>query len=513
MPILSTLKKESAGAWLHLTDYLREARHRETSALAALSAALTAPAEEQKELAAAPDADAILLDLACDLRVPKGSRLAAARCLLESGIAAPQIGHLFIGAGDLVTDPRLGNAARKLVEGGLPAALQLGGEVALVTLQAGSFARSVQASASAVGQARARELLDGAPEGHAGAAAALFALGLSGLPARQLEQWNQLLETTCAKNRSAPAAARRMGMAPPWPPNLPDAFAPLVQEAEKKNAGVVSADAAANPALLKKSPPLPTEPTAPRGPQRGGLGAPLSRAGPGQPALAKSAAPQPPAPQPPAPAAKTVAPAIKRSPFRKAIGAVVEVPTTVPPKAMEEVKGRATGQAPASARPHIEPREEAPLVTKSSPLPIAALPSRDAEQIQLDPRGRPVPRADRWRDDAFEWSPPILPSSELPPPMRAAVAPGPFTRRMESIFEDRPEAVDRLCAAAEARAAVGGEEKLLRELSAELSRKKWADARAPREQLARLEAIESDEKHPKPWRDVARFLLDRLVST
>src|SRR6266851_1427938 len=251
MPILATLKKESAGPWPSLADYLREARHRETSALAALSAALTATPDEQKELAGAPDAEAILLDLACDLRVPKGSRLAAARCLLEAGIDAPLIGHLFIGAGDLVTDPRLGSSARKLVEGGLPAALQLGGEVALVTLPAGSFARAVQASASAVGQARAKELLASAPEGHAGAAAAVFALGQGGLPAAQLEQWNKLLEATCAKNRSAPAAAKRMGMAPPWPPNLPDAFAPLVQEAEKKNAGVVSADAVANPLLLK----------------------------------------------------------------------------------------------------------------------------------------------------------------------------------------------------------------------------------------------------------------------
>jgi hypothetical protein len=212
------------------------------------------------------------------------------------------------------------------------------------------------------------------------------------------------------------------------------------------------------------------------------------------------------------PAGKTVAPAIKRSPFRKAIGAVIELPTTLPPKAMEEVKGRVTGPLPATSKPHIEPKEEAPLFTKPSPLPIAALPSRNAEEIKLDPRGRPVPRGDRWRDDAFEWAPPTLPSSELPPPMRAAVAPGPFTRRVESIFEDRPEAVDRLCAAAEARAAVGGEEKLLRELSAELSRKKWADARAPREQLARLKAIEGDEKHPMPWRAVARFLLDRLSS-
>src|SRR5262249_12377972 len=108
------------------------------------------------------------------------------------------------------------------------------------------------------------ELLAGAPKDHAGAAAGLFALGQAELPPEDLEAWKKLLESTCAANRRAPAAAKRMGMAPPWPPNLPDAFGPLVQEAEAKNQGVVAADAAKNPALLKKSPPLPTAPTPPR---------------------------------------------------------------------------------------------------------------------------------------------------------------------------------------------------------------------------------------------------------
>ena len=497
MAILATLKKESAGSWASLADYLREARHRETGALSALSAALTATAEEQKELALAEDAGAILLDLASDLRVPKGSRLAAARCLLEAGISGALIGQLFIGAGDLVTDPRLGATARKLVEGGLPTALQIPGEVALVTLAAGSFARAAQASAFAVGQARAKELLAGAPEGHAGASAAIFALGQGDLPQGQREQWRQLLEGTCAKNRRAPAAAKRMGMAPPWPPNLPDAFAPLVQEAEKKNEGVVAADAAANPALLKRSAPLPTSVSPARPVQKGLVPPPAPGA---KPAL-------------PVAGAKTVAPAIKPSPFRKPIGTVIEVPTTVPPKPMQEVKGRAMGPSPTPQRPHLEPKEDAPLLTKPSLLPIAALPSRQKEQIRLDPKGRRVPRPDRWEDNNFQWDAPSLPSSDLPRPMRAAVAPGRFTQRVQSIFEDRPEAVDRLCAAAEARAALAGEDELLRELSEELARKRWQERRAPKEQLARLRLVESDAAHPGPWRAVARFLLERLAST
>src|SRR5215469_15345708 len=149
MGILSTLRSDKAGEWPSLGDYLRELRHRETGALGALANALTAPAQEQQELAETADAGPILLDVACDLRMPKGARLGAARCLLEAGIEPPYIGQLFIGAGDLVTDPRLGALARKLVEGGLPSAAQLGGEAAIVSMAAGSFARSVQAAGSA----------------------------------------------------------------------------------------------------------------------------------------------------------------------------------------------------------------------------------------------------------------------------------------------------------------------------------------------------------------------------
>lgn len=458
MPILATLKKQSAGEWQSLSDYLREARHRETVALAALSAALSAPAAEQKELAFAPDAAKVLLELASDLRVPKGSRLAAARCLLEAGVHAQALGQLFIGAGDLVTDPRLGSTARKLVEGGLPAALQLGGEAAQVSLAAGAFARAVQASSSAVGQARTNELLEGAPEGHAGAAAGLHALGTRALPPDQLEAWKKLLETTCAKNRSAPAAARRVGLAPQWPPNLPDAFTPLAREAEEKSKEIVAADAGKNPAA-------------------GG---------------------------------RMLAPPIKRSPFRRPIGAVVEVPTALPPKAMEEVKGRARGPAREPQRPQVVAEGEAPKVERSAPLPIAALPSRELSDLKLDPRGRKVPRPDRWHDDDFQWEPPSLPSSDLPPPPRLPAAQGPFAQRVASLFEDRPEAVDRLCAAAEARHAVAGEAKLVEELRGELSRTKWKERRAPAEQLARLRRIECDGSLPGPWRLVARIVLQRL---
>src|SRR4051812_14777223 len=223
MSVLATLRQDRAGEWKSLGDFLRELRHRQAAALAALGGALSAPAEEHTELAEHGDAGAILLEVAGDLRVPKGARLAAARCLLEAGIEAPFIGRLFIGAGDLVTDPRLGAAGRKLVESGLPVALRLEGEAAQIALEAGAFARAVHAGASAVGRARIEELLAGAPELHAGAIAARFALGLQDLPAGHRTGWKRLLDLTCGAHRRAPAAAKRVGLVPPWPPNLPEA--------------------------------------------------------------------------------------------------------------------------------------------------------------------------------------------------------------------------------------------------------------------------------------------------
>src|SRR5205807_7272729 len=154
--ILATLRQDRGGEWKTLDDYLRELRHREAAALAALANALSAAPHEQKELAEHGEAGAVLLEVACDLRVPKSSRLSAARCLLEAGIEAPFVAHLFIGAGDLVTDPRLGSAARRLVESGLPAALQLEGDPAQITLAAGAFAPAAHAGAPGLGPGRAR---------------------------------------------------------------------------------------------------------------------------------------------------------------------------------------------------------------------------------------------------------------------------------------------------------------------------------------------------------------------
>src|SRR5206468_3774701 len=139
-----------------------------------------------------------------------------------------------------------------------------------------------------------------------------------------------------------------------------------------------------------------------------------------------------------------------------------------------------------SGRPRVDRHDES--ARARGPLPIAPLPSRQAD-LRFDARGQRVPRADRWSDDRFEWETPVLPSSDLPPPPRAHLSAGPFASRLQAMFEDRPEAVERLCAAAEARAAVAGKEQLERELRAELSRPAWSKLKLPDAQAQRLRSI------------------------
>jgi hypothetical protein len=449
MAVLTTLKKDGLGEWRTLAEYLADLRRRETNSVAALALALSAAAGERRELAEGAGL-AVLVEVASDLRLPKGSRLAAARCAVEAGATGEALATLFAGAGDLVTDPRLGAAARKLVESGLPAALALRAP-AEVSLEAGRLARAAQAGASAVGKARIEELLAAAPRGHAGAAAALFALGAAELPPGDRERWAKLLEKTCAANRAAPAAAKRVGLAPAWPPNLPDAFAPLIAEAERAAAHVTAADAAAAPA---RSDAAATRRAA------GRLGAPLPSE-PG-PAAASAFRGKPPPAEPRTPRStgplelgkKVVAP-IRASPFRRPLGTVVEGPIKLPPKPMPPVAGRAT----------------APV----------------AEQQRA----------------------PVLPAAPQPRPMRrAAAAAGPFARRFQALFDDRPEAVERLCAAVEARAAVHGLATALDELARELSLPRWSGRRAPAGQLERLGAVAKAQ--PEPWSAAAVLLLGRM---
>ena len=103
-------------------------------------------------------------------------------------------------------------------------------------------------------------------------------------------------------------------------------------------------------------------------------------------------------------------------------------------------------------------------------------------------------------------SPPETPVAA--PLRRVSAAQGPFAARLQALFDDRPEAVERLCAAMEARAALLGCDAALEELERELSRARWRDRRASREQLGRLAA--AAEAVPPPWRAAAGLLLARL---
>jgi hypothetical protein len=458
MAVLATLKKDRLGEWPTLAEYLADLRRRETNSVAALALLLSSPAEEQREIAQGSGL-AVLIEIASDLRLPKGSRLAAARCAMEAGASEDGLAGLFVGAGDLATDPRLGSAARKLVESGLPAALsrRTGAEV---SLEAGAFARAAHASASVVGQARVKELLAAAPRGHAGVSAALFSLGVAELAAPERERWAKLLQQTCAANRRAPAAAKRLGLAPPWPPSLPDSFAPLVQEAEKAAANVTAPDAAAGPPKVGSRAPAPPRASGRLGPPLPGRPATVAHAA-GPPSAVPASLPTAPSQAPPRTGAvelgkKVVAP-IKASAFRRPLGTVVEGPLKLPPKPMPPVAGRPT------------------------------------------PAGAPQPPPHPARP---------LPSVPEPAIRRAAVAPGPFAHRMRSLFDDRPEAVERLCAAIEARAAVHGLPAALEELGRELSQPRWKALRAPLGQLERLAA--AARAQPEPWRAAAGLLLDRL---
>ena len=457
MAVLATLKKDRLGEWPTLAEYLADLRRRETNSVAALALLLSSPAEEQREIAQGSGLG-VLIEIASDLRLPKGSRLAAARCAVEAGASGDALAALFVGAGDLATDPRLGSAAKKLVESGLPAALirRTGAEV---SLDAGAFARAAHASASVVGRARLKELLSAAPRGHAGVSAALFSMGAAELEER--ERWAKLLLQICTANRSAPAAAKRLGLAPPWPPSLPDSFAPLVQEAEKSAANVTAPDAAAAPPKTGSGGPAPRRASGRLGPPLPARPAASSAHAAGPPTAIPASLPTAPPQAPPRTGlvelGKKVLAPIKPSLFRRPLGTVVEGPVKLPPKPMPPVAGR----APPAAEPQ-------------PPSPAG----------------------------------PLLPVVPERPIRRAGVAPGPFAQRMRSLFDDRPEAVERLCAAIEARAALHGLPAALEQLGRELSQPRWKGLRAPAGQLERLAA--AARAQPEPWRAAAGLLLGRL---
>jgi hypothetical protein len=455
MAVLAALKKDRLGEWATVAEFLSDLRKRETNSVAALALALGATTQDRRELAEGAGLP-VLVELASDLRIPKTSRVAAARCAMEAGASGETVGALFIGAGDLAVDPRLADCAKELVEKGLPAALRVSATSG-VSLQAGSFARAAHAAAAVAGHARIEELLAAAPPGHAGKIASVFALGSAPLPAAHQEKWMKLLRELCTAHRRAPAAARRMGLVAPWPPNLPEAFADLVREAEQASAHVASQGAATGE--VKRVPATP-EPAGAAAPPVA-LPEPTHAAGP--PPAGHVALPRAPSRATLTEMGKKLAPPIRPSLFRRPTGIVTEGQGRFPPKPMPPV-------APQSSSAAARAVESA--TDRNVPVP--------APQEPMEP----------------------------PPLRKARAADGPFAARLASLFADRPEAVERLCAAAEARSALVGQAAALEELERELSRDCWKERRPTREQLDRLAAVARGEH--APWSAAARLLLAHL---
>ncbi|MBS2023618.1 MAG: hypothetical protein JST92_14540 [Deltaproteobacteria bacterium] len=538
MAILSTLKQGDLGSWKSLDEFLEALRLRETGAVGALGLALAAEPSEHKELANMRGATPILLSVAGDLKVPKGARLLAARALLEVGLPDPELAELLFQGGDLLTDPRLGSHAKRLAEGGLPAALKTQGEqIRKVGDRAEAFTRAAHAASSVLGKDRVKELLAAQGSVSAGVSAALFALG-GELAEGDRALWQKHFVDLCTKFKKAPAAAKRMGLVTPWPPFLPDAFAPLIKAAEEATASVQTTDVLTRP--------------------KGGLGAPIAStqapASTGKSApqsLAPQAAPPLPKPPPPQPvpsrmttqhlgSSKTLAPAINRGtqrgrpapgvtpppdgpvdPLEKALPRNMPALIPRPSVAATEEASRATGGPRPGEAGSTEP---APLGAERSRVPAGVLRAlkesnsislpdgsiyTGKEPLRFDPKGKRIPHPHRWADTSreLEWQEPVLPPPVLRDPGRAAVVPGPFALRMKSLFDNRPEGVDRLSAAAEARAAMVGNEQLIAELTRELSHARWKGKRLSEEQRAKLRTLSMDESASAAARSAAQAVL------
>lgn len=528
MAILDSLKKEQLGVWKTNEELFQALRSRDTAALNALANVLTLDAAEQKELAAGEGA-AVLTAVVADLRLQKGTRVAAARCCVEAGLPPEKLATLFLCAADLITDPRLGGKAKVLAEQGLSAAISKREDLRDVGQPAGDFARGALAAASVLGTPKVKEMLATAPLGHAGASAARFALGEE-LPPGQRESWEKVLAEQCAANRKAPAAAKRMGLAQPWPPFLPEVFAPLIKVAEEKTSGVATTDALLRPPPSKSFEAAPAEAPVVAGPQglqsMGGRNTPGAVSAPSGPEIYQQRKSNH-----EYLGIKKMEPIAKQ---RSRAEAVLEEqkPVVHEPRQMPEIGGRAPeGMMPdmspaalanraAKAGVDVETLLETERLAGRLPASVLAALAADRgillpdgrfykgdEPLRFDPKGRRVPRVDRWEEFTFEWQDPVLPASKLKAPGKMSNTLGPFASRLKSLYEDRPEAVERLCAAAEARAAIAGEEQLLTELTVEMAAPRWKKNVVPPSQKARLRAIAADAERPSAWRKAAEQIL------
>ena len=468
MPLVGWLRAQGLGSFESLDAFRALLAKRDVAALQSLGGALEAP--DLAEVAGG-DGAPLCADIARDLRNQRSPRVAALAACLKADVPTPLLGKLFGGAGDLLTDGRLGDLAEKLVSRGLPAALADPAS-AEVGAAAGSFARAVREARFAFGMAKVNAALSAARPGHAGVAAARLAAFGEALPPEQLAGWKAWLVKQCSGNRKAPPAARRAGLAPPWPPDLPEAFAELVKEVEaaipisgelapRGPAPAAAATPTTAPADLAAKPAAPAPPR-----QKPGIGAPIKGRPQGRPVPAADGdAPAAPAPTP-APQPKYM------SPIPRPRGFVMEGAAAKARSAPGTPSGQAgtaaTGDAASKTLPAMQSRFSGPHPQRDTPEPVV--------------RG--------------------------PATFKAQAAALPFLERARALCAREPDALERLCATTDVRAMLKGS---LDGALAELRRDAARAAPAPDDVLARLAALAADEAAPAAWRAAAATAHEALV--
>jgi hypothetical protein len=263
--LLNFLKREGFGEWESVETLRADLMRRVASALGGVAAAAQSEPAMMRELCA-PDGGELMQSLARDMRVQRGARLAALKAALDADPSPLALGKLFARGGDLLGDPRLSASDQaRLSRQGMEAFLATSPPQA-VTVEVGAFARSVRNARDVVGEEAVRGLLAKAAADNLAAQTARWIAFGETLSAALRARWAEALSKQHKAWKTAPAAAKRLGTAPPWPPpELPDEFKPLIQEVEEG-----------------KSPPA-----APRAPAPGAAGAPgaaaAAKPGPGAP--------------------------------------------------------------------------------------------------------------------------------------------------------------------------------------------------------------------------------------
>lgn len=232
MALLVFLKREGFGTYKAVDEFVGELARRSTSALGGFGAVLASKSPDDVKEAAQGDGQNVCAELVRDLRVPKGARVAALRALMLAGVGA-NLPAVFAGAADLLGDTRLPDADRTyLAKSGLQRFLE-SLEPQKVSLEVARGAATAAEVARVLGVEGVKEVVAPFPVNHVGALTVRHAALDEPLPGELRDQWLALLARQFKAAKNAPAAAKRLGRAPEWPPVVPEVFRALLAEAEK----------------------------------------------------------------------------------------------------------------------------------------------------------------------------------------------------------------------------------------------------------------------------------------